>query len=152
MAWTTPRTWATNELVTASLMNEQLRDNMNALYSPNYNSVKTNTSGSTTSATFVSLASLSLTTSGRRCLLFFSGNLYRTGANVADLAYAAFFLDGAQCSPTYFINHANNSQISSMIEIADPSAGAHTFDFRYSKGYATQTFYSQYNFIVTEIA
>lgn len=152
MAWTTPRTWATNELVTAAMLNEQLRDNMNTLYSPNYNSVKVNTSGSTTSATFVSIASLSVTTSGRRCLLFFSGNLYRTGAAATDTAYAAFFLDGAQCSPTYFINHANNYQISSMIEIADPSAGAHTFDIRYSKGYATQIFHSQYSFIVTEIA
>ena len=31
MAWTTPRTWATNELVTAALLNEQLRDNLNIL-------------------------------------------------------------------------------------------------------------------------
>lgn len=31
MAWTTPRTWATNELVTAALLNEQLRDNVNHL-------------------------------------------------------------------------------------------------------------------------
>lgn len=31
MAWTTPKTWATNELVTATAMNEQLRDNMNYL-------------------------------------------------------------------------------------------------------------------------
>ncbi len=31
MAWTTPKTWATNELVTAALMNQQLRDNMNVV-------------------------------------------------------------------------------------------------------------------------
>lgn len=35
MAWTTPRTWATNELVTAAMMNEQLRDNLNYLLNPN---------------------------------------------------------------------------------------------------------------------
>lgn len=28
MAWTTPRTWATNELVTAALMNTHVRDNL----------------------------------------------------------------------------------------------------------------------------
>jgi hypothetical protein len=28
MAWTTPRTWATNDVVTAALLNEQLRDNL----------------------------------------------------------------------------------------------------------------------------
>lgn len=27
MAWTTPRTWATSEVVTAAMMNEQVRDN-----------------------------------------------------------------------------------------------------------------------------
>lgn len=30
MAWTTPRTWVTGEVVTASLLNSHLRDNMNA--------------------------------------------------------------------------------------------------------------------------
>lgn len=28
MAWTAPRTWATSELVTALLLNAQLRDNL----------------------------------------------------------------------------------------------------------------------------
>jgi hypothetical protein len=31
MAWTTPRTWVTGELVTAALLNAHLRDNLNAL-------------------------------------------------------------------------------------------------------------------------
>ncbi len=31
MAWTTPRTWAPGETVTAALMNAQLRDNLNLL-------------------------------------------------------------------------------------------------------------------------
>lgn len=31
MAWTSPRTWITNELVTSSLLNTHLRDNLNAL-------------------------------------------------------------------------------------------------------------------------
>lgn len=31
MAWTTPKTWATDDLVTAALLNEQLRDNLNVL-------------------------------------------------------------------------------------------------------------------------
>lgn len=33
MAWTTPRTWTTSELVTASIMNTHLRDQLNYLYS-----------------------------------------------------------------------------------------------------------------------
>jgi hypothetical protein len=31
MAWTTPRDWAANELVTHTIMNEQIRDNLNVL-------------------------------------------------------------------------------------------------------------------------
>lgn len=32
MAWTTPRTWVPGELVTASMMNTHIRDNMNYLF------------------------------------------------------------------------------------------------------------------------
>jgi hypothetical protein len=32
MAWTTPRTWATSELVTAAIMNTHVRDNLNAAF------------------------------------------------------------------------------------------------------------------------
>ena len=31
MAWTTPRTWTTNEIVTAAMLNTDVRDNLNAL-------------------------------------------------------------------------------------------------------------------------
>ena len=34
MPWTTPKTWATNEVVTAANMNTHLRDNMAFLGSP----------------------------------------------------------------------------------------------------------------------
>lgn len=32
MAWTSPRTWVTGELVTAALLNTHLRDNLNAVW------------------------------------------------------------------------------------------------------------------------
>jgi len=34
MAWTTPRTWVSGEVVTAALLNAQLRDNLNAIADP----------------------------------------------------------------------------------------------------------------------
>ena len=34
MAWTTPRTWVAGELVTASIMNTHVRDNLTALLGP----------------------------------------------------------------------------------------------------------------------
>src|SRR5262245_7568818 len=36
MAWTTPRTWVAGELVTASMLNTHLRDNLNFLYGGDY--------------------------------------------------------------------------------------------------------------------
>lgn len=38
MAWTTPRDWTTNEVVTSTIMNAHVRDNLNALKGPYYNS------------------------------------------------------------------------------------------------------------------
>jgi len=35
LAWSSPRTWTTGELVTASIMNAHVRDNLNALRSSN---------------------------------------------------------------------------------------------------------------------
>ena len=35
MVWTTPRTWTDGELVTASLMNTHVRDNLNAVFTVN---------------------------------------------------------------------------------------------------------------------
>lgn len=34
MAWTTPRTWVTSEVVTAAVMNTHVRDNLSALHVP----------------------------------------------------------------------------------------------------------------------
>ena len=34
MAWTAPKTWADDELVTANVMNTHIRDNLNALKTP----------------------------------------------------------------------------------------------------------------------
>jgi hypothetical protein len=39
MAWTTPVTWATNQLVAAGDLNAQIRDNENYLLTPGYGAV-----------------------------------------------------------------------------------------------------------------
>jgi len=56
MGWTTPRTWATGELVTAVLLNEQMRDNLSYLHVPNHFEVQETTGTyATTSATLVAV-------------------------------------------------------------------------------------------------
>jgi len=54
MAWTTPRTWVDGEVVTAALMNAQMRDNLSYLYSNGWRVVYDQTLGSDT--TFGSIA------------------------------------------------------------------------------------------------
>ena len=63
MAWTTPRTWVTNELVTAALMNEQIKDNENYLKArmPITHEVKATGTVSTTSTNYINLTNASIT-------------------------------------------------------------------------------------------
>lgn len=61
MAWTTPRTWASGESVTSTVMNTHVRDNLNAIVSPPYVFVRAN-STSTTLATGGSWVALSFDT------------------------------------------------------------------------------------------
>jgi hypothetical protein len=56
-AWTTPRTWVTDELVTASMLNTHIRDNLNALKTPPHNSYSTTGNYSTTSTSWVDVDS-----------------------------------------------------------------------------------------------
>lgn len=51
MAWTTPRTWVNNENVNDTLMNLHVRDNLNAIASPQYADLRADTGTALTSAT-----------------------------------------------------------------------------------------------------
>lgn len=75
MAWTTPKTWATSELVTAAMLNTHVRDNLNFLLSGRGVSLAAlNTPGtySTTSTSFVDVNAsweVSLTPESSRVLV-----------------------------------------------------------------------------------
>lgn len=77
--WTTPRTWSTGELVTASIMNTHVRDNLNALKTPagGYNTLNLGADITTTSTSFADVdstnLSLTFTTGGGDVLIFFLG-------------------------------------------------------------------------------
>lgn len=90
MAWTTPQTWTAGSVVSASQLNEQLRDNMAYLLNrPHQRIVRTATADYTTaSAAFVDIdsvnLSITLTLSGSAVLLGFSGmTLLDSGGAVA---------------------------------------------------------------------
>lgn len=93
MAWTTPRTWVASELVTATLLNTHLRDNLNALKSPSVTR-KTETAGTftTSSTSFVTVTNgeIELVTTGGHLLVFVSGTLT---ANTGLIGYISLLLD-----------------------------------------------------------
>ena len=51
MAWTTPRTWVADELVTATIMNTHVRDNLTYLLTSRSNNVAASTAQASTSST-----------------------------------------------------------------------------------------------------
>lgn len=63
MAWTTPRTWSSNEIVTAALLNTHVRDNEGFLISRVNSAVFRDNGGNytTTSGTFADIDSTNLT-------------------------------------------------------------------------------------------
>jgi hypothetical protein len=56
MAWTTPKDWEDNELVTAQKLNEQVRDNLNHLYPPSAVRVYDNSDTSINNAAWTMLS------------------------------------------------------------------------------------------------
>ena len=101
--WTAPATWQVDQLVTNDDMNEQVRDNLLYLMSPNHEQIIRNNSGSysTTSATFEDIdgtnLSISITTHGGPVLVRFGGSLTTGGSFVAF----DFTVDGTRIGAAY---------------------------------------------------
>lgn len=91
MAWTTPRTWQVDELVTATLMNTHVRDNLNALKAPPSQQIVRDNGAryTTTSTTFVPLDATNLVctlnTNGGDVLVWFWGTFFISTTNVLAL-------------------------------------------------------------------
>lgn len=100
MAWTTPRTWVASELVTATLLNTHLRDNLNALKSPPADGASELAGTfSTTSTSFVSVpnAEVEITTAGGKLMVGAVGTLT---ANTALVAAISLLIDGTRVGST----------------------------------------------------
>lgn len=79
--WTTPRTWTVDELVTASMMNTHIRDNLTVLKDPPSDSYVANEASdyTTTSTSFVDVDAtnlrLTITTNGGDVMVHFHGTI-----------------------------------------------------------------------------
>src|SRR3712207_4948156 len=102
--WHTPKSWSTGELVTATNLNEQLRDNLEFLKAPPNNAYLLNEAANytTTSTSFVEVdgagseLTLSLTTAGGDVLIVFNGVVANSAAG--STVYFDVLIDGL----TYF--------------------------------------------------
>ena len=128
MGWTTPKTWATNELVTAAMLNTHLRDNLNFLFTPNFNEVAIN-NFSTTSTSYVDItgASVNITTTGGNLFVSVVGELNANGRLAVNI-------DGVDTE----IN--SRPAITGILRRFTVGAGAHTVKLRLKTTGASASF------------
>ncbi|MBN1200610.1 MAG: hypothetical protein JXJ20_02020 [Anaerolineae bacterium] len=162
MAWTTPKTWSTSELVTAAMLNTHLRDNLNALKAPPSSRLQNfNTTISTTSTTWTDLTAgmvRELTTSGGDVLLLFEAAVELDAASDAYYIYLDFDVDGDRVSEVSIgilkMNRysGNRKGITLFYLVTGLEAGTHEFkpQWRVNDAAATAYIY-QYSFLAREV-
>lgn len=158
MPWTTPKTWATNDLVTAGDLNLHLRDNLNELKTPP-TSLYTNMAASyaTTSTSFVDIdatnLNLTVSTAGGRLMVALLGT---TSASAGSTMFVDFMIDGVR------IGDATNGLIRSAISVGvypltmmywtgALAAGNHTFKVQWKMSANTGYLY-QVQFWAREVS
>lgn len=132
MAWTAPITWTDNQLVTAALMNQYVKDNLLALKAPPGAIASSGTNFDTTSTSYVDVTNLSapLSTAGGGVLVVFSCTL--TCTVVTPVISLALQIDGGAdvILATQFIGSTSQLEQTSFVYRIQPSAGLHTFKVR----------------------
>src|SRR5258706_5274648 len=108
MPWSTPPTFTSGQVITATDLNTYLRDNPNYLLSRPKNAVKrdNNANYTTTSASFVDIdgtnLSITLSVSGSAVLLAFSGTVNASSTHTAfDFTVNAVRVGSAGCGGRY---------------------------------------------------
>lgn len=160
MAWTSPRTWTTAEIVTASIMNTHVRDNFdetvpakataadqffvatgaNAIERRITGQSNVNTLETTTSTSYTDLATVgpaTTITTGTRALVLLTANLWNDTANqIAIMAYAVSGATTASASDNTALYAASDTggqqfQMSWGQLRTGLTAGSNTFTAKY---------------------
>lgn len=155
MAWTTPRTWAVGEAITADLLNEQLRDNLSVLKDPGSANYEADETGdyTTTSSSFVDVdatnLALTIETNGGDVLVHFHGSI--KNSNAGGIMFFDIDVDGTRhggddgCIVVENPDAATASQriaISFTRLITGLAAGSHTFKLQWKRSAGTITLYA----------
>ncbi len=130
MAWTSPKTWNTNDLVTANDLNQQVRDNLNHLYTLGNQGYAADGGliyAYHTSPLQLGSLSVTLTTVGRPVLLVFSSSV-KVPTNVT--AYFQWYEGSAALGLS--VKSLSNSYVPIELTTVHPvAAGAHTWHIRW---------------------
>ena len=136
MAWTTPRTWVTNELVTAAMLNTHIRDNLNYLLNPNgffTSSTGTFTTSSATPVTVNAALSTTITTYGGDILL---GCSFRLESGATTDVFIAH--DGGNDLRVVRVGVVNGYYAATVLK-KGIAAGSHSFQLRWNISSTTAT-------------
>lgn len=140
--WTTPRTWAVGELVTAALMNTHLRDNLDFLKTPiaAYSALGSNFS--TTSSSYVDTGlSVTIVTNGGGLDVFLTG--YVGVTQIATVTYRLLVDSVTPYAGIVFVPAGSEIMNASLaIHVSGLSAGSHTVKLQLLTNVGTATFYS----------
>lgn len=152
MAWTTPATWSVDQLVTATLMNTHIRDNLNALKAPptDVQDVNEGADYTTTSTSFVDIDSagdpdlnLTIETGGGDVLVTFYGTFANAGGHI-NLDFTVDGVkhggdDGLLRSASTALGHKN---LTFAVWVQGLSAASHTFKMQWKVDAGTATMYA----------
>ena len=124
MAWTTPRTWAVNEQLTAALMNQQVRDNLSYLKSHASGYATKGDAWSVTGGTYQAITDLSVQiTTTVTCDLYVFHAGYAGGTNGA---YVKIYINGKE-PPEVFVAVRTGTEQSYALVYRKSSVAAGTY-------------------------
>ncbi len=153
MPWNAPYTFAPEETPPAQLLNEQIRDNITALHSPQAGEVTWTSDKTTTATGFDPISGLSITlvSTGRDMLVALTGaaKLSVSGTVVLDFAQDGVRLGGATPGTTRTTADGNISF--SRIVTGLTSGVSYTFTVEWRVTSGTGTLYANGQFYAREI-
>lgn len=151
-SWTTPRTYVTGELITKTIMDTHVRDNLNALKTPtsSYSYIDEASNYTTTSSSYADVDSTDLSTGSRTwngglVLVGFCGAISHStnGAQIyLDIAVDGVLVglnDGTIVIDCPAATRTSNMSFSRLIAV---SAGAHTITLQWKTSAATATLWA----------
>lgn len=140
--WTANRTWTAGEIVTASIMNQYVRDNLDWLKTPTASQVIYTTTFTTTSGTFTDVtgATVTLTGNGGGFDVIFVATVSGSAISTAQFALVT---DSVTTEAIEAVTFAA-SEVKNLVifkHVAALSAGSHTFKIRATVNAGTLTVY-----------